>query len=244
MCGRIVQPRSLAELAELFEAFTDADAELARPSFNVAPTDLVPGILLDAAGRRRVRALRWGLEPAWLANGDRAAAATRRVSAGNPSPLINARAETVEENGLFRGAFRARRCIIPADAFYEWRRGEPRLEPHLVKRLDGEPLALGGLFEPGYHGSDGVSLSCAIVTTRPNQLVAALHDRMPLILPRTAWNAWLDPATEPPALRPLLQPLASSDLERYPVSSRVNNVRADGPELIQRAEEPLTLGLA
>ena len=206
MCGRVVQARPLDELGELYAAEPDAAAVAAlRPRFNVAPTDPLAVVLVED-GHRRLSAHRWGLLP------------SSRPAATRAAPLINARAETILRNGLFRAAFERRRCLVPVDGFYEWQRLPDRRQPWFIHRGDSEPLALAGIWAPWRDGPDGRLLgTCAIVTRAPAGIVARLHDRMPAVLPAAAWAPWLDPAASTGALEDLLRTVAEPGLEAYPV---------------------------
>jgi putative SOS response-associated peptidase YedK len=249
MCGRYVSARSPQELAPLFHVPDVPAKETLAPNWNVAPTDDVWAVLeraprgqrsSEAVVERELRPLRWGLVPSWakeLKIGDR---------------MINARAETVASKPAYRRAFANKRCLIPADGFYEWRAPsgsgdgttsggqKPRKQPYFIHRKDGEPLAFAGLWEvwkvpdgvDGVGGDDGWLRSCVIVTTTANDLMAPIHDRMPVILPESAWEQWLDPDEhDVDALAKLLVPAAEGLLEAYPVSTSVNNARNTGPEL-------------
>jgi putative SOS response-associated peptidase YedK len=230
VCGRFAQQRPASELADIFAAEPLAD-ELG-PRFNVAPTD--PALVVAQRDERRaIVAWSWGLVSHWTAGGP--AGGGRR-----PAPF-NARAETLERSPLFREAFRRRRCIVPVDAFYEWRRTEGaewrRTEgarvPHAIRAADGRPLALAGLWAGARLPTGEVRRTFTIVTTRPNDAMAALHDRMPVVLPDGAWERWLDmSAPVDGELRALLEPDRSVALSIYPVAPLVNNVRNDGPELL------------
>jgi putative SOS response-associated peptidase YedK len=223
MCGRFTQQRPTAELAEIFDA--EPLVEASEPRFNVAPTDGVVAVVRPPDDRRLLTSLRWGLIPAWA---DDARAGSR---------MINARSETIFASPAYRVSVRRRRCLIPADAFYEWRRvsdgPSAAKQPYLIHRLDGAPLALAGIWSPWRQPGGGEWLrSCAIVTTAPNPLMSRIHDRMPVILPASAWDRWLDPELDDVVeLRGLLGPSPSEDLEAYPVSTLVNSVRNDSADL-------------
>jgi putative SOS response-associated peptidase YedK len=171
--------------------------------------------------------MRWGLVPHWAND----------PSVG--SRLINARAETLRTKRAFQDAFARRRCICPADAFYEWRRTNRRRQPYVIGRADEEPLAFAGLWElwRPRDASDAEPLrTCTIITTASNQLVAPLHNRMPAILPAEAWDAWLDPDNRNlDRLQALLEAPTAEGLVAHPVGPRVNNVRNDGPDLLSSA---------
>ncbi len=229
MCGRFAQPRSADDLARIFNARPATD--LAGGRFNVAPTDPVAGVV-EQGGERIVDSFRWGLVPAYADSSRRGAR------------LINARAETVETSPAFRASFRRRRCLIPADAFYEWRRhADPRTgrtlrsEPFAIRFASDEPMAFAGLWAVWRDQSTDERLHTAcIVTGPPNELVARVHDRMPVILAPDDWATWLDEGATPEALRPLLRPAPPEPMRMYAVSPAVNDVRSEGPELLM----PLT----
>jgi putative SOS response-associated peptidase YedK len=220
MCGRFAltsRPEAIA--AE----FGLPSVPLLEPRYNVAPTQAVAAVRLDpATGRRRLDFPRWGLVPAWADD----------PSIGNR--LINARAETVAERAAFRQAFLARRSLIVADAFYEWaKREDGRKRPYLIRRKDGRPFGFAGLWEHR-EGKDGPIESCAVITTRPNELVRPIHDRMPAILRPEDYSFWLDPAIrDRVTLGELLVPYPADDLVAYPVSTLVNAAANDRPECVQ-----------
>jgi len=224
MCGRVVQARPIGELAEAYDALPDETAFAAlRPRFNVAPTDPLAVIVPLPTGRR-LSAYRWGLLPP----GDAAAARTK-------SPLINARAETIARNALFRAAFERRRCLVPVDGFYEWERLEDRRQPYFIHRPDGRPLTLAGIWAPWREAPNGGLIgTCSIVTTTPDIVVGRLHDRMPVVLAERDWGTWLDPAADGSTLQRLLRPSGGVALEAYAVPLLVNNVRNDAPALLER----------
>lgn len=225
MCGRFAQPRSAEELARIFHARPASD--LAGDRFNVAPTDEVAAVV-EHHGERTVDAFRWGLVPFFAG------------TAKGAARLINARSETVETSPAFRSSFARHRCIIPADAFYEWRRERDpvtgrtlRSEPFAVHRADGDPLALAGLWSSWRDPETAARLyTCSILTVDPNELVARIHDRMPVVLERADWDAWLAETTPLADLRPLMRPAPTSAMDAYAVSPAVNNVRNEGPELL------------
>jgi putative SOS response-associated peptidase YedK len=226
MCGRFTQQRPTSELADIFGAEDLVAAPGGR--FNIAPTDEA-AVVVAREERRAVTAFRWGFIPHW--------ADDARI--GNR--MINARAETLATSGAFREALRRRRCLVPVDAFYEWRvegqgpRGRPLKQPFRIARGDGRPLGLAGLWS-GWHDpdTDRVVRTFTIVTTAPNALMATIHDRMPAIVPAEAWDRWLDPQpAEPSELLALLGAAADGDLVAYPVSRRVNDVRNDDAGLAE-----------
>jgi putative SOS response-associated peptidase YedK len=225
VCGRFAQPRSAEELARIFHA--RPAVELDGDRFNVAPTDPVAAVV-EHHGERTVDLFRWGLVPFFA------------KSAKEGARMINARAETVETTPAFRSSFARHRCIVPADAFYEWRRHRDpatgrilRSEPFAVRRSDGEPLAMAGIWAGWRDPQTAARLyTCSILTTDPNELVARLHDRMPVVLDPADWDAWLAETTPVADLRALLRPLPAEALDAYAVSPAVNNVRSEGPELL------------
>ena len=229
MCGRFTQERPASELAEIFAAEPLADELGAR--YNVAPTDDA-FVVVQREERRAVTAYRWGLVPHWSTD----------LKGG--SRMFNARAETITASPAFREAFQRRRCIVPVDSFYEWKREGTVRQPYRVTRSDGRPLALAGLWA-GWHDpeSDVVRRTFTIVTTTPNEAIADLHDRMPVVLEEATWDRWLvDGRAGVPVdegeLLAMLQPTDAVSLRIYPVNRHVNDVRRDGPELI----EPLAEG--
>jgi putative SOS response-associated peptidase YedK len=221
MCGRFTQQRPASEFAEIFAAEPLADELGAR--YNVAPTDDA-FVVVQRDERRALTAYRWGLVPHW--SGDLKGAAR----------MINARAETITSSPAFRAAFERRRCIVPVDSFYEWKREGTVRQPYRIVRADGRPMALAGLWA-GWHDpeSEVVRRTFTIVTTTPNAAIAGLHDRMPVILRDGAWERWLPggAASDPTELLAMLQPVDDVDLRIYPVERFVNDVRRDGPELIE-----------
>jgi putative SOS response-associated peptidase YedK len=223
MCGRFAQERPASELAEIFAAEPLAD-ELG-PRYNVAPTDDAL-VVVQRDDRRAITAYRWGLVPHWSTD----------LKAG--SRMFNARAETITTSPAFRAAFQRRRCLVPVDAFYEWRRLGKERQPYAIGREDGLPLVLAGLWA-GWRdpASDPetprIRRTFTIVTTTPNALMSELHDRMPVVLPPDAWDTWLDPApADLGELLGLLGPTEDVPMRAYPVERLVNDVRKDGPELL------------
>ena len=216
MCGRFMQERPASELAEIFEAEPLAD-DLGR-RYNIAPTDEAL-VVVQRDDRRAITGYRWGLIPHWSADAKIA------------SRTFNARA-------AFRDSFRRKRCLVPVDGFYEWRRHERIRQPYRIFRADGRPLVLAGLWDGWKNPETGeVRRTFTIVTTTPNSVVAELHNRMPVIVPDDAWARWLDPRpAEPAELRAMLEPTESVTLAIAPASRLVNDVRNDGPELL-RAED-------
>ncbi|GGG28096.1 DUF159 family protein [Caldovatus sediminis] len=224
MCGRYFLPRGPAAIAAHFETVSPLPNFPA--TWNLAPTQ--DGLVVrrhPESGARHLDALRWGLVPRWA----------KDASVG--ARMINARAESLAERPAFRDAFRKRRCLVPADGFYEWPAGgaAPK-QPYAIALASGEPMALAGLWE-GWRAPDGAILrSFAIVTTEANAKLAALHPRMPAILPREAWPLWLgeDASEDEAALRALLRPCPEAWLAAWPVSTRVNRVAENDAGLLAR----------
>lgn len=241
MCGRFVSTSPPDELANYFGAA--APEALLPENYNVAPTTDIYGVVAapgadggdgaaeTTAPERRLETFHWGLVPFWA----------KEEKIGNR--MINARAETVHSKNAYRAAFARRRCLIPADGFYEWKvvgrdeKGKPRKQPMFVHRVDGEPLAMAGLWErwrgPERDRPEALH-SATVVTTSANEFMSDIHDRMPVFLPPAVWDEWLDPANDDTdALRELLVPAAEGLLAAHPVDPKVGNVRNKGPELIE-----------
>jgi putative SOS response-associated peptidase YedK len=218
MCGRYTLATPVGRLAEEF-GFDTSSKEF-RTSYNVAPTQQVPAVLAEG-GTRRLEMLRWGLIPSWADD------------PGIGVRMINARSETAPEKPSFRSALRKRRCLIPADGFYEWKRLNGSKQPYYFRRNGGRPFAFAGLWESW--NKDGEIRSCTILTTTANDLAEEIHERMPVILPRDRYDAWLDPEAEDEELAALLEPYPGDDLEVYPVSRFVNSPGNDDPRCIEPA---------
>lgn len=219
MCGRFTLTVDPAELQAAFPSFGFPDQITRR--FNIAPTQ--PVLVLPNDGKSAADYFTWGLIPMWA----------KDPSIG--SRLINARAETLAEKSAFRGAYKYKRCLILADGFYEWKVqvGSKAKIPYHIRLKSGQPFAFAGLWDE-WHSPDGSEVkSCTIITTEPNALMASLHNRMPVILPASAYAAWLDPAPQKPeSLHPLLAPYPAEDMTAHPVSTLVNSPGNDRPELI------------
>jgi putative SOS response-associated peptidase YedK len=222
MCGRFVQYSHPDVYASTFDLDSLCAAE---PRYNVAPTQPVLAIRRGDNGKRELVLLRWGLVPAWSKGPD------------NRYSMINARAESVSSKPAYRNAFRHRRCLIPAEGFYEWKAESGGKTPFLIRRKDGAPFAMAGLWER-WRGEDGADLeSCTIIVTDANALVRGIHDRMPVILPPEDFQAWLDPETrDTDRLSGLLRPTDPDPWILHPVSRRVNSPRNDGPDLLKSVE--------
>jgi putative SOS response-associated peptidase YedK len=214
MCGRFTLTVSGKDVADLFGL---ADVPDLTPRYNVAPTQLVAAVRAAADGQRSLGRLRWGLVPPW--------ARDTKIAP------INAKAETAADKPTFRHAFRNRRCLIPADGFYEWQKAGRPKQPYLFKLRDGGPFAFAGVWER-WQGPNGEAVeSCAILTTSANELVRPVHERMPVILDPCLYGEWLDPGlTEPALFRDWLRPYPSDSMTAYPVSPFVSDARREGPE--------------
>jgi putative SOS response-associated peptidase YedK len=237
MCGRFVSAGSPDRIAAYFDPVvpTEVVAESLGQNFNVAPTQDVYALVGNGDGTARLDAFHWGLVPSW--------AKDRRIG----SRMINARAETLAEKPAFKGLLRAKRCIVPMDGFYEWKpggeggpvnaKGKPLKRPMFIHRADGEPLAVAGLWtrwkDPD--DPDGRWLhSVTVITTTANATVAPIHDRMPAILPSGDWVTWLDPEfSDPGTLTALLAGRDDDLLVAHEVSTDVNNVRNNRPDLVE-----------
>ena len=228
MCGRYASSRDARDLASAFDVEEPLEQVL-PPSWNVAPTDPVYGVL-QRDGTRRLKVLRWGLVPSWAKDAKGAAR------------LINARRETVSSKPAFRAAYARRRCLLPADGYYEWQVDGTRKQPWFLTSADGGPLAMAGLYEVWSPPEGDRLWTCTVLTTEAADDTGHIHDRTPLVVPRADWDRWLDPEVEDPG-EDLLVPAVSGALDAWPVSPAVGNVRNDGPELVQplEPETPPTL---
>lgn len=229
MCGRFSQAESSRRLAAIFDA--EFDVDMPEGKWNVAPTDQIR-VVLEHEGERTLTRAEWGFRPFW------------RHRKGAPLPgWVNAQSETALESRAFGRAFREQRCIIPADAFFEWDRGHRPPQPYAIGPATGDSvLALAALWT---QTRGGEVITAAVLTTAPNSLMAPLHHRMPVIIGLDAVGAWLahDAAIE--ELMPLLVPPPDEALRVWPVSTAVNSVRNDGPHLLRPVTGvPGTLGLA
>lgn len=254
MCGRYASSRRPEDLIEEFEVEEPRIAAPLEPDYNVAPTKEVYAVLerpvrpprdqrdREQPPQRQLRVLRWGLVPSWA----------KDPAIGNR--MINARMETVAEKPAYKKAFAVRRCLLPADGYFEWypteqktKAGKPRKQPFFIRPRDGGTLAMAGLYEiwrdPTRDEGDPERFrwTCTVLTTEAEDSVGHIHDRMPLMVEPDRWGRWLDPTiSDPDDLLSLLVPAAPGRLEAFPVSTLVSNVRNNGPELL----EPLPLSEA
>ncbi|MCB1011468.1 MAG: SOS response-associated peptidase [Microthrixaceae bacterium] len=254
MCGRFVSSSNAEDIAKYFDVDRVSEQALAHEAnYNTAPTTDVFVVYSDGS-TRNLDTFHWGLVPRWA----------KDLRIGNK--LINARAETVAEKPAFRSAFKKRRCIMPVDGFYEWNKpeGTSRKQPWFIHRPDGEPYAFAGLWEEwrgtlpsaardgaarddaaaegdgepdeGLQNAEVTVRSSTIITGSPNEKMAELHHRMPVILPASAWEEWLDPNTDVATLGRLLVPAPKELITFHPVSVEVNNVRNKGEQLTEPIE--------
>ncbi|MBW3539706.1 MAG: SOS response-associated peptidase [Planctomycetes bacterium] len=227
MCGRFNLRTPTAQLVEIFGV---GDVPRMEARYNIAPTQPIAVVRIEN-GRRRLALVHWGLIPSWADD----------PKIGNR--MINARAETAATKPAFRSAFKRRRCLVPADGFYEWKKtAGSRKQPYHLTTRDGRPFAMAGLWEC-WNGKEGDQIeSCTILTTAANELVRPLHDRMPVILPPPAWEHWLDPEVEDAdELQGLLASLPPDQMQAVPVSTAVNNPKHDTPQCLEPLAEQGTL---
>ncbi|MCR6031616.1 SOS response-associated peptidase [Nocardioides sp. zg-579] len=249
MCGRYASSRRAEDLVEEFDVDALRIAAELEPDYNVAPTKDVYAVVerppsgeqvAERAGRaeRQLRVARWGLVPSWA----------KDISIGNR--MINARMETVAEKPAYKRAFAKRRCLLPADGYFEWyptqqttKAGKPLKQPFFIRPRNGGTLAMAGLYEiwrdPARPEDDPDRFvwSCTVITTDAEDELGHIHDRMPLMVEPDRWADWLDPTAAQDSLLDLLVPAAPGALEAYPVSREVSNVRNNGAHLI----DPLPL---
>ena len=225
MCGRYVLTTPGEVLAQIFDTAPPPEEilEAIVPRYNISPTQTVPIVRRAAApaANRELTLVQWGLVPHWA----------KDPAIGNS--LINARAETAAEKPSFRDAMKRRRCLIPANGFYEWQKLGKGKQPWLLRLKSGETFAFAGLWSQWKNPESGAKLeTCAILTTTTNELTARVHDRMPVILPPTTWSRWLDDAPSGTPFTDLLLSFPAAQMEAFPVSKRVNSPANEGQENI------------
>ncbi|MBK8696390.1 MAG: SOS response-associated peptidase [Deltaproteobacteria bacterium] len=221
MCGRYAQSVSTEGIEEIFDIRLPTHVPW-EPSYNVAPTQKAPVVALDPKGVRALRLHRWGLVPRWA----------KDPSIG--AQAINARSDTLAEKPMFRAAFKSRRCLVPATGFYEWRKTPEGKVPMFIHPVRAPIFAFAGLWEAWTPPDGGEALrTFTIITVDSNELLSAIHDRMPVILPHAAWKTWLDPETSPADLLEMLAAYPASRMRAHAVSTLVNSPSHDGPELIE-----------
>ena len=222
MCGRYALYGPVSRKNRSAIEFLDGEIEFG-PRYNAAPSQDLPVFRVSSRQGRGLVLMRWGLIPSW--------ARDRSIGAR----MINARAETVAEKPAFRVAFRHRRCLVPMSGFYEWKKEAGRKVPYFIHLLNTDAFAAAGLYE-FWAGKDGEGPieSYTIITTEANEMIRPLYERMPVILPPDDYEAWLDPDNnEVEGLKARLKPYPAEEMRAYPISSRVNNVNNDGPEIIE-----------
>lgn len=223
MCGRYTLRAQLNQLLQIYSATSEIEIS---PRYNIAPSQSVPVLKLggDNASREIV-SMRWGLVPSW--------AKDEKIG----YKMINARSETIEEKPSFRTAFKRRRCLVLADGFFEWQKRGSKKQPYLFQKKNAAPYAYAGLWETWNHGNQPV-VSCTIITTTANELVADVHDRMPVILQDRHLENWLNPEFDHvDRLKSMLEPYPADEMERYPVDPMVGSPQNDKPQCV----EPITL---
>ena len=222
MCGRYTVRAHARKLVERFRAeIADAAGIGLFPRYNVAPSQPVPVVIVPSSGvERRLTKMRWGLVPSWSKDAN--------------SGIINARSETVATKPSFRNGFKRRRCLIPADGFYEWKAiGEKTKQPFYIRMADEEPFGFAGLWEHWQDANGNELETCAIITTAANELMATIHDRMPVIIDPTDYDRWLDHHDEDTVrVVDLLRPYPADAMIATPVSTYVNKPQNEGPRCV------------
>lgn len=234
MCGRYALNVQAKILEEQFRAICRVEL---GPRYNVAPSQPV-AIVRDTPTEREITLVRWGLVPSWA----------KDIKVGYR--MINARCETAATNGAFKHALKRRRCLVPVSGFYEWKKLEPEKArskklPHYIRVVDspGDVFALAGLWEHWQDPAGNELESCTILTCEPNELMADLHDRMPVIVDPGDYDRWLDPGAQDPSnIADLLRPFPAYRMEAWPVGQAVGSVKNDGPGLIQPIAPPQSQG--
>jgi putative SOS response-associated peptidase YedK len=227
MCGRYTLTRHPRRVAELFGLESLPELE---PRYNIAPGQRVP-VVRDAETGRQLVLMKWGLVPAWAAE------------PGIGNRLLNARCETVADKPAYRAAYRKRRCLLPADGFYEWKTVQGRKQPFLFRLRDGDLFALAGLWE-SWHTPDGATLeTCTVLTTAANELIRPLHDRMPVVIRAEDHRAWLHPEEQPPdSDRRLFTPFPADAMEAAAVNPWVNRAGNEGPRCLEPPGQGVLFG--
>jgi len=223
MCGRFTlkQPRRIPIIN-----FDDADLPTLPPRYNIAPTQDVLTVV-ERENSREARMLQWGLIPFW---------------SKEPKGIINARVETIAEKASFNESFQKRRCLIFADGFYEWERNGKISQPYYFQLKDGEPFAFAGVWDK-WRANDRVITSCAIITTKANELLSTIHTRMPVILPPELYDFWLNEESREPELKDILMPFPAAEMISHAVSYDVNDVKNEGEHLLRQVEPNIGVNL-
>ena len=225
MCGRFHLDTPIEDIARVFGLPDVSHLPGLTPRYNIAPTQTVHAVR-ERDGARELASLRWGLVPHWAKD------------EGIGLKAINARSETADEKPAFRQAFAKRRCIIPASGFYEWKKTLDGKQPMCTRMHDDAVFGMAGLWETWRSGDAPALETCTILTCPANDALRDIHERMPVILPPGGFAPWLDESTGADALKALLRPLPDDTVRFYPVARRVNNVRNDGPDLVEPIEPP------
>ncbi len=221
MCGRFTLFLDPSQLQDLF-GLTGTPPPAWAPRYNIAPTQPVAAIILNEGAQRELTHFQWGLIPSW----------SKDPAMG--SRMINARAETIREKPAFRAALKRRRCLIPANGFYEWQKTGSAKTPMYITMKDGSPFAIAGLWEQWQSPQEDVIRSCTLITTTPNSMMEKIHDRMPAILNPKDYDRWLAPGELPEMdLHHLLSPYAASKMKAVEVSRKVNSPKFDSAECIE-----------
>ena len=223
MCGRFTlkQPPRRINLVNFDDYFPTLP-----PRYNIAPTQDVLSVVQTGANRE-AKLLQWGLIPFW---------------SKEPKGIINARVETIDEKASFNESFEKRRCLIFADGFYEWERNGKISQPYYFKLKDGKPFAFAGIWDR-WRANDRTITSCAIITTKANELLSTIHTRMPVILPPELYDFWLNEDSREPELKEILNPFPASDMTSHAVSYEVNDVKNEGEELLRPVEPNIGVNL-
>jgi len=222
MCGRFALKIPVQTLMALFD-FIPTTATV--PRYNIAPSQPVL-IVRQEMSKRKGLLVRWGLVPSWA----------KDPAIGNR--MINTRSETIASKPAFRDAYRYRRCLIPADGFYEWRKQGKQKQPYFIYRVDKQPLGLAGLWEHWQDAHGNELETCTILTTSANETIKPLHERMPVIVETEGWQSWLNPDTPAELLEGLLRPGAEGILETHPVDSRMNRPDVDDAKCLEPLASP------
>jgi putative SOS response-associated peptidase YedK len=225
MCGRYTL-RSRG--SDKFYGVPASQLPFLVPRYNIAPSQDVP-VIIERGAEREAPLFQWGLIPSW---------------SKEPKGFINARAETLQDKPSFSESFQRRRCLIPADGFYEWKRNGRLKQPYFFQMKDEAPFAFAGIWDKWQSGGRSIT-SCAIITTAPNELLATIHDRMPVILNTESQDRWLRRDINPTQLKDLLAPFPASEMKTFPVSSRVNHAELDEVRLVEPVDisKEMTTGM-
>lgn len=211
MCGRFVRSSPLSSIVEIFNV--ESPPPEVSASYNIAPTQEI--LIINNRGKRELVKCRWGFLPPWV----------KDLSEGS---MINARAETIDEKPSFKAAFKKQRCLIISDGFYEWKKVNRKKVPHFIRLRSGKPFGFAGLYNHWTSPNGEKICTCTIITTEANDLIAPIHDRMPVIVPQNKVDMWLDPGFQDlEALKEILRPYPSDEMEMFPVSSKVNPAKFD-----------------